>query len=307
MLKIERKIDALENGHLHSLDQLCRDRLARIDHKIDLLEYYSHGSRATYIGNNRVLVKAVIGGHNIAYIVEADDRLLSPWFIITGSYELELTNFFLQNLQPDSHSIDVGANFGYFSCLFARLSPRGRLVSIEADQHIHELCRDNLAINGFEAIGTALHAAANDTGDPVTLYRRVGRSANTSIVAYEKAFAAAMGEPPSEAFSVAGLRLDGLLDRFGGRVDFIKIDVEGAEPLVLRGARRLIETNPQLRIVMEWSPGQIAAAGFELSAFLDELGGQGLRLFRIEPDELSEMSAADLLTIDYLAGVVLKR
>ena len=306
LLKIERKIDQLEHGHLNNLDRLCHDRFTRIDHKIDQLEYYSHGSRATYIGHNRVLVKAVVGGSNIAYIVEADDKLLSPWFIVTGAYELELTDFFLKHVKPDSHSIDVGANFGFFSCLFARLSPQGRIIAVEADRHVHELCRDNLAINGF-GHGKALHAAANETGDPIILHRRVGRSANTSIIAYEKGFTDAMGEPPAEQFSVAGIRLDSLLPRLDGRVDFLKIDVEGAEPLALRGAQQIIATNPQLQILMEWSPGQIRAAGLDVAGFLAELNGQGLRLFRIEGEEPAEIFAPDLLGIDYLAGVLLRR
>lgn len=69
-------------------------RCDRLERKIDRLESFSHGARATYVGNNRVLVKAVVADCNLAYLVEADDKLLSPWFTITGTYETELTDFF---------------------------------------------------------------------------------------------------------------------------------------------------------------------------------------------------------------------
>ena len=57
-----------------------------------------------------------------------------------------------------------------------------------------------------------------------------------------------------------------LLPKLDGRVDFMKIDVEGCEPLAFRGAKELIASNRQLKIVMEWSPGQIRSAGFDVPA-----------------------------------------
>jgi FkbM family methyltransferase len=284
-----------------------RERLARMETKIERLEYAAHGGRSTYIGNNRVLVKAVIDHKNIAYCVEADDLLISPWFIITGAYETLLTNFFVENLRPDSNCLDVGANFGYFTCLMARFCPQGRVIGVEADERIYNLTRDNLAINGFTQIGRAMHAAANETGEDITLYRRIGRAANTSIIAYDEAYTTSMSEPPAQSFTVRGVRVDDLSAEMGGRVDFMKVDVEGAEPLVMRGAQRTIADNPQLKIVMEWSPGQIAAAGFDLPQFLAEIRLQGLRFFEIHGKRLTEISSVELLNIPYLAGIVMAR
>lgn len=299
--------DWLRKFYIRNIKDLHQTQLSRIESKLDRLEYYSHGSRATYVGNNRVLVKAVVGGNNIAYLVEADDKLISPWFIITGAYETSLTDYFLRELGSDSHCIDVGANFGYFTCLMARLCPRGKVIAVEADRHVFELVRDNLAINGFERFGTALHAAVNDSGEAVTLHRRNGRSGNTSIITPSRDFTDRMGEAPSEPFTVDGLRLDDLLPKLDGRVDFMKIDVEGCEPLAFRGAKELIASNRQLKIVMEWSPGQIRSAGFDVPAFLDELMEQGLKFHKIETGSIEKISKEALLNIDYLAGIVLKR
>lgn len=299
--------DWLRKFYIRNIKDARLTQLSRIEAKLDRLEYFSHGSRATYVGNNRVLVKVVVGGNNIAYLVEADDKLISPWFIITGTYETDLTEYFVRELGSDSHCIDAGANFGYFSCLMARLCPRGKVIAVEADQHVFELVRDNLAINSFERIGTALHAAVNDSGEPLTLHRRKGRSGNTSIITPNRDFTDRMGEAPSEPFTVDGLRLDDLLPRLEGRVDFLKIDIEGCEPLAFRGAKQLIESNRQLRIVMEWSPGQIRSAGFDVPAFLDELTDQGLKFHKIGKSSVEKISKETLLGIDYLAGIVLKR
>jgi FkbM family methyltransferase len=282
-------------------------RLDALSTKIDLAEYYSHGARSTYLGNSRVLVKAIVAGAQIAYIVEADDLLLSPWFIASGRFEEHLTNFFVRNLRPDSHSIDVGSNFGFFTCLMARFSSKGRVLGIEPDERIYRIARDNVEINGFAEYASVVHAAAGKSDDDVDLFRRVGRSANTSIVRAPQALTDPKGEPACERFTAKGIRLDDLLDRMAGRVDFVKIDVEGAEPLVIEGAHKTIASNPGIQIVMEWSPGQIRDAGFDVSEFADKLAALQLSAFEPEDHGLRLVSFSDLLNMPYRAGLVLKR
>jgi len=284
--------------HQQSMEESLNSRLNNIENLL-------HGGRATYLGNNRVLVKVVTGGRNFAYIVEANDLLISPWFIITGSYEIPLTNYFLRNIVHNSHCLDLGANFGFFACLFARLAPGGRVLAVEADEHVYGLCRDNLMINGLQHVGTAIHAAINDDGRDLTLHRRIGRSGNTSVIAADLALTDWHGEPPAEPFKVAGLRIDDLLLRLDGKVDFIKIDVEGSEPPAFRGARQTIATNPQLRIIMEWSPGQIHTAGEEPRTFLEDLASQGLRFYDIESEAI--LSIEEVLNITYVAGLLITR
>lgn len=281
-------------------------RLAALERKIDRLEMFSHGSRATYVGNNRVLTKTIVADQQIAFYVEANDRLLSPWFIVAGGYETQLTDFFVRSLRPDSHSIDVGANFGYFTCLMARFCPSGRVIGIEADEHMFEIVRDNIFINGFQSFATAVHAAAGSSDDEMTLHRRGTRSGNTSIARMPDHFISQMGEPDSTAFTVRGLRIDSLLDQMNGRIDFIKIDVEGAEPLVIRGARKIFEASPKVTIVMEWSPGQIQSVGIDVQEFLRELDEIGLTAFDIEAADLVAITFADLLNVPYRTGIVLK-
>jgi FkbM family methyltransferase len=299
------------NGRLDTLhdaraiaDADFMTELRGINSRLDALDYHSHGARAVYIGKSRVLMKAVVANALIAFLLEADDRLLTPWFVVSGRYETELTDFFLRHLKPDSHFIDVGSNFGYYTCLMARFCPSGRAFAIEADAHVCALTRDNIVINGFSHIAEAVHAAASDGNDRMTLYRRLTRSANTSLAKMPDDFVARLGEPPSEPFEVPGIRIDDLLSRMDGRVDFIKIDVEGAEPLVLRGARETVKRNDHLTIVMEWSPGQIQAAGFDLNVFLSELEDMQLRFFDTGGKTLSR---SDLLASGYFTGIVLRR
>jgi len=101
--------------------------------------------------------------------------------------------------------------------------------------------------------------------------------------------------------------VDILAERLGGRVDFIKIDVEGAEPLVIAGARDTIADNAHIVIVMEWSPGQVRAAGFDLGEFADNLKDTALVPFDPTERGLQQLSYDELLNLPYRAGIVLKR
>lgn len=305
----ENPTDAGLNTIVQKLDHITA-QLHALEHRLNLMEHFSHGARATYVGDGRVLMKCVVDNAQIAFLVEAHDKLLAPWFIVSGAYETDVTRYFTRALARDSHCIDVGANFGYFTCLMGRFCPEGRVIGIEADQPVYELVRDNVFINGFNTRTEVLCAAASDKKGELTLHRRGTRSGNTSIARLPKSYTESLGEPESVPFSVSAIPLDELMPRLNGRVDFIKIDVEGAEPLVFRGARAMIAANPQVRIVMEWSPGQMRAAGFGIPEFLAELADMGLRAHDIgseNPLDLRPLSTDELAGLDYRAGVVLTR
>jgi len=59
-----------------------------------------------------------------------------------------------------------------------------------------------------------------------------------------------------EIVEVGAIRLDELL-RAVSRVDVVKVDVEGAEYRACAGMRRTLDSNPEISIAFEWSPGQV--------------------------------------------------
>lgn len=262
---------------------------------------------ATYVGDGRVLVGAKVGGHRIAYYVEADDWLLTPNFITTGEFERKVTSYFLRNLKVDSHCLDIGTNFGYYTCLMAVRCHRGMTIGVEAERSVADLARANVFINGLQDVADVVWAAASDDREGLTLYRRTFRSGNTSVVNLGEEFTSRLGEPPVQPFRVDSLLVDDLADRLGGRVDFIKIDVEGAEPLVLAGARETIRRNRNISIAMEWSPGQIAAAGFDIAAFAAEITRLGLRCFLLETDRERPLPQSSLAALSYQSAIILRR
>ncbi|WP_303540267.1 FkbM family methyltransferase [Sphingomonas natans] len=282
-------------------------RLQRLHDIVARLDHISLGSSATYVGNNRVLLRIIAGVHIFILYVHADDKLISPWLIAEGRYEPDLTSFFVREIKPDSHCIDVGANLGYFTCLMAKYALDGKVIALEPNPFVHALAADNILINALHERSAVWNVAASDREGELTLFHRVGRAGNTSVAACGDEFTREMREPPEEAFQVSMIRIDGLLDHLSGRVDFMKIDVEGAEPLALAGARATITANPQLQIVMEWAPDQIRLAGFDIAAFVRDISAMGLEPFVLSSGVPQRVSNDDLIGLGYQQGVLLRR
>jgi FkbM family methyltransferase len=311
----------------HRLDRMQRQLETRTQQQLDLLQrQLGHVQQqlgyvqeqleyiraiplrgAVYVGNNRVLVRYMADNRVIGYLVEADDLLLAPWFILSGQFETDVTKFFVESLKSDSRCLDIGANFGFYTCLMGRFCPNGKVIGVEPAHTVYQLLRDNILINGLNGHCGATQAAVAESAGRLTLNRRILRSANTSIVEPSEALMEYHGETAFERFEVKSITVDDLLVQFDNRIDFIKIDVEGAEPLVLRGAANTISANPQLNIIMEWSPDQIRDAGFDINEFISEIDSMGLAAAVIGASGVNSVPLSELLNISYAAGILLRR
>lgn len=186
-------------SRLAVLDRLA-ERMDQMSARLAQIERLVQGGRGVNVGKNRLLIKAAFDDANLAFLVEADDRLLVPRFFAEGKYEAEITNFFSSNIKRDSNCLDIGANFGYFTCLMARRALGGKTIGIEPDLKIFELLRDNIYINGLEAMATAMHAAVAQSEGTLTLHRRLTRSGNTSVIRESEEKIRNLGEAPSRVF-----------------------------------------------------------------------------------------------------------
>lgn len=123
--------------------------------------------------------------------------------------------------QPAPRIIDGGANIGLTSLYFKRLYPAARITAFEADPAIHAVLADNLRRNGASDV-EAVHAALWTEGGEID-FRCEG--ADSGSVAEVPA------APDGPVRRVPAVRLRDVLDK--EPVDFLKLDIEGAERVVL--------------------------------------------------------------------------
>ena len=199
-----------------------------------------------------------------------DDPVVSGALAL-GVYERQVSVRFRAEVRPGMTVVDVGANLGYYSVIaLGRSAPAGRLIAFEPDPANHALLLRNLRPFGDRA--TVLRRAVAAAPGTLTLHRHRDDKGKHSV------FAA----PDLDAgISVESVTLDAaLLDLGRPRVDVIKLDVEGAEPLALAGVS---ETLAQYRpsIFFGCAPRRWARAGFDPVAVLGRLKNQGYVLFLV--------------------------
>jgi len=163
--------------------------------------------------------------------------------------------------------LDVGACHGIFSLAFARSQPHGTALAVEPSPLAFEILQSNIDRNG--AAITAVRSA-------------VGAENGKVEMRFSWHHLEVCAEEPDGAtvLSVPMRTLDDLCAERGFWPDLVKIDVEGYELPVLRGARRLLsETHPTL--LLEIHPTRLQALGSstaELFDLLAELGYGALTL-----------------------------
>lgn len=157
--------------------------------------------------------------------------------LLFGTYEPELREIFRSALPEGGVAVDVGANVGWHSLLMARLAgPDGRVFAIEPNPSVRERLNANLAANRVGNV-SVLPFALSESEGPARFHGppdSLGASGSGHLVS--------VNLPEStEVLEVETRRLDAVLAAAGvERLDLMKIDVEGFEWPVLRGAEESI-------------------------------------------------------------------
>jgi FkbM family methyltransferase len=225
--------------------------------------------------------------HGGKLLCPLDDWLGASLYFF-GNYEPETTALFRRYLRPGDVVFDVGANLGYFTILAASLvGHAGHVHSFEPNPKVIRFLRKSIEINHFEGwVRSTSVAVAEQSGGLARLY--------LSTVAASSAVSSLLPLPHLDTGSTIEVPLLSLLDYCRmqqiSTVRLLKVDVEGAELQVLRGARDLLLARSVDLLVCEVQPNERDPDAPEL--LIDELGTFGYSPFAIsERGELEPMRA----------------
>ena len=165
---------------------------------------------------------------DVELLADAADAAVTPG-LRSGEYEPHLTAVFERYCRPGMTVVDVGANLGYYSLLASRLvGASGRVVALEPNSENCRLLLSSLRMGGVTNVQLIPVAADTEAG---WAYYSTHVGSNGGLIEDQDLL-----KHPGTV--VPTFRLDDIVE---GPVGFLKMDVEGAEGRVVKGATRLIE------------------------------------------------------------------
>jgi FkbM family methyltransferase len=262
-------------------------------HLMTSAEFQDKNRDYAHTNDRTVVIKELGGPGNPRLFVDLSDHVIGL-AIVRGRYEEEEVAFVRDRLRPGDTAVDAGAHIGFFTMqMAAMVGAAGRVYAFEPFPPNAELLERSIAENGY-ADRVVFKRAAVGSASGVARLTFPRETLNTG-----GAYLLAPGTSPLSGNleqQVATVALDDLpLQR---PVRLIKMDVEGAEPLVLEGARRILAEDRPV-ILSELHPAQLErAANSSAAAYLAQLRDIGYRAHRIEQGAVGapiEAAPADVL------------
>jgi FkbM family methyltransferase len=229
--------------------------------------------------------KVIVQGH-VMYLDDGDSLGLA----IHGEYESSETRIIQKEVTVGQVVLDIGANIGYFTLNFARLvGEQGRVYAFEPDPVSFEILKRNVVANRYHNVILESKAISNLTAEAF-LQRDQYNNLDHQLLTESKS---------SNDISINTIRLDDYFSSVESEVDFIKMDIQGAEILALQGMRNILLRRRCVKLLTEFWPFGLEHVGGKNSAsqYLHELEDLGFVIFEINGirGELHLTSSKELL------------
>lgn len=254
------------------LDFLC------FYHKISELLSFPSSIPRLFQGTHEA-EKAIIDGINRSYrkhnmgfttiarrngfyiLLNPNDLTISPWISEIGSYDF-LTMALISNIvRFHDVVVDVGANIGWFTLLAARLvGAEGCVIAFEPEPSNYSLLSSSISRNQLNNVQLINKCVSDSDGTQELFLSPESNPGAHSII---------------RNFSNGKITVDSdTLDSFASlnkisKINLLKIDVEGAEPMVLSGALALLRDSRIENLIFEWNPECWVAHGKLLGELME--------------------------------------
>lgn len=211
------------------------------------------------------LKKTKIFGKYIFYYLENDKYIGQR--IALEKYEPYETQLILRQTKKGNTVIDVGANIGYYTILLAdKVEKTGKVYAFEPDKTNFEILKKNVETNNLKNVEIINAAVGNKTGK-IKLHKSKENLGDHKLYKTPLGCAAS---PLDEGETVKIIKLDEFIKE---KIDVIKIDTQGWEPEVIKGAKKIIAKNRPI-MFLEYSPASYKIAkldGQKMMKFLRKI------------------------------------
>jgi len=267
-----------------------------------IAEYLSHPSNISgYSGFKRILVRmrrlmsyfvyrivskqfvtATFHSLGFSLVLPVGYGVVTSLYVLRDDYEPEL-KLIEPYLTDGIVFVDVGANFGFYSVYASKkVGARGIVLAVEPNPFVSNILRKNTLINSCENVIIETCALSERAGFATFWIHDQDPWGSSSLVKTSKT--------PQSNIIVPVRTLDDLVDTYKiNRVHVIKIDVEGSELEVIKGARRVFDSSRPV-VLMEWSSERQKQAGHKWNELEDILREFKYEMFIADANGLQPVS-----------------
>lgn len=223
---------------------------------------------AKFLRSNLKMESIEIDGH-LMYLDPLDSLRLS----INGIYEEFATMIVKKIIKKGDVVIDLGANIGYYTLIFARIvGENGKAYAFEPEPLNVSLLKKNVEVNGYENVIIVNKAISNKT-EKIKLYIDDENQGGHTLSATNT---------KSKSIQIETVTLDNYFKKGSNKIKFIKMDIEGSEARAIDGMQCMLKNNNELQMMTEFNPYLLNKSGTDPEKYLYSLMKFDYKIFEID-------------------------
>jgi len=200
------------------------------------------------------------------------DMGVASFLISKGVHEKYETKLFKDLIKPGMVVVDIGANIGYYTLIAAKLvESKGKVYAFEPEPNNYRLLIKNIEVNGYNNVIPIQKGVSNKPGKTKLF---ISKTVLSSL-----SFSEDNVPEKKEFVMVETITLEKFFE--DSKVDFIKMDTEGAEGLIIEGAGKVLKKN-DLKIAMEFWPYGLKNLGTDPLKLLHKFQNHGFKIKLID-------------------------
>ena len=233
--------------------------------------------------------------------VDPFDTSIAPSLMMDGIWESWITMALTGIVRKGMNVVNVGANVGYYAMLLADMvGSGGKVLAFEPQKRLAELIRMSAHANGFYGHRVDVRAFAVGDKNRIGLKMRLNSTRNGYAFICDELELKHVVQDGEEVL-VDQVSLDAECVSADEKVDLVVMDCEGSEERVWDGMQHLLDRNPQMQLVLEFTPMFFSAPRL----FAKKLMGRGHSMFEICEDGTLAEIAIDELCQRYQTNIAL--
>ena len=218
------------------------------------------------INGNKFNTSLIVKGKKM--YAETIDRAIALYSWKSSTLEAFEYNFLQDLIQPGFTILDVGANIGFYTMMFAdKTGVSGKVIAVEPDESNCKILRKNIAVNNINNVSLCEKAIYSRSGE-LKLYISDYHMGDHRVY---------NSKEKRKTVTIKSVTIDDLVEK-ENRLDLIKFDIQGAEYHALLGMNETFKKFRNLKIISEFSPFLLKESGSDPQKFLDIFLFQGFSL-----------------------------